>query len=104
MHTHKRLFHESPDEGKGHPFATSMGRSIAILIGAALAISVLSEILVSVTEAATKTLGLSELFVGLILIPIIGNAAENSTAVLMAMKNRMDLAVGIAVGSSIQVA
>jgi Ca2+:H+ antiporter len=105
MHTHKRLFHEDLQEGKeGHEPASSMGRSIAILIGAALAISVLSEILVSVTEAATKSLGLSELFVGLILIPIIGNAAENSTAVLMAMKNRMDLAVGIAVGSSIQVA
>jgi Ca2+:H+ antiporter len=48
--------------------------------------------------------GLSEIFVGLIVVPIIGNAAEHSSAVLMAMKNRMDLAVNIAVGSSAQVA
>jgi Ca2+:H+ antiporter len=51
-----------------------------------------------------KSIGLSEIFVGLILIPIVGNAAEHSSAILMAMKNRMDLAVGIAVGSSVQVA
>jgi Ca2+:H+ antiporter len=49
-------------------------------------------------------MGLSQLFVGLIFVPIIGNAAEHSTAVLMATKNRMDLAVSIAIGSSIQVA
>ena len=105
MHTHKRLFHEgATDSGESHVPRTSMKRSLFILIGAALAIAVVSEILVSATEEATKALGISELFAGLILIPIIGNAAENSTAVLMAMKNRMDLAVGIAVGSSIQVA
>ena len=49
-------------------------------------------------------IGLSEIFVGLIVVPIIGNAAEHSSAILMAMKNRMDLAVNIAVGSSAQVA
>ena len=58
----------------------------------------------SATEEAVKVLGLSEFFVGLILIPIIGNAAENSSAIIMAMRNRMDLALNIAVGSSIQVA
>jgi Ca2+:H+ antiporter len=81
-----------------------MRRSILVLAAAAGTIGVLSEILVSATEAAVKSLGFSEIFVGLIVIPIIGNAAENSSAILMAMKNRMDLAVGIAVGSSIQVA
>jgi Ca2+:H+ antiporter len=64
----------------------------------------MSEILVGSTEAAVASSGLSQVFVGLIVVPIIGNAAEHSSAVLMAMKNRMDLAVGIAVGSSIQVA
>jgi Ca2+:H+ antiporter len=49
-------------------------------------------------------MGLSEIFVGLIVVPIIGNAAEHSSAVMMALKNRMDLAVGIAIGSSTQVA
>jgi Ca2+:H+ antiporter len=64
----------------------------------------LSEILVGSTQEAIKHIGLSEVFVGLIVVPIIGNAAEHSSAILMAMKNRMDLAVSIAVGSSAQVA
>ena len=74
-----------------------------LLVSAAL-VGGLSEILVGSTEAAIQHLGMSELFVGLIIIPIIGNAAEHSSAVLMAMKGRMDLAVSIAVGSSEQVA
>jgi len=105
MYTHKRMFHDvNSSEGEQHTPTWSMRRSVLVLVGAALTIGVLSEILVSSTEEAVKSLGFSEMFVGLILIPIIGNAAENSSAVLMAMKNRMDLAVGIAVGSSIQVA
>ena len=75
-----------------------------MLVISAAAIGYLSELLVSSTEAATRQLGLSEVFVGLIVVPIIGNAAEHSSAVMMAMKNRMDLAVGISVGSSTQVA
>jgi Ca2+:H+ antiporter len=105
MYTHKRLFGETAVSAMHDDTAGwSLRRSVVILGAAALAIGVLSEILVSATEAAVKRMGLSELFVGLVLIPIIGNAAENSSAVLMAMKNRMDLAVGIAVGSSVQVA
>jgi len=105
MHTHKRLFHDSAtDKQEAHQSTWTLRRSIITLVVAALAIGLLSEILVSATEEAVKSLGLSEIFVGLILIPIIGNAAENSSAILMAMKGRMDLAVGIAVGSSIQVA
>jgi Ca2+:H+ antiporter len=64
----------------------------------------MSELLVGATEATVRTLGLSEFFVGLVLVPIIGNAAEHSSAVLMARKDRMDLAFSIAVGSSVQVA
>ncbi|HEY6089717.1 MAG TPA: calcium/proton exchanger [Gemmatimonadaceae bacterium] len=82
----------------------SSKKALGILLIAAGAIGVVAEILVSVTEATVKTLGLSEFFVGLILIPIIGNAAENSSAIIMAMRNRMDLALNIAIGSSIQVA
>ncbi|HUQ18142.1 MAG TPA: calcium/proton exchanger [Gemmatimonadaceae bacterium] len=105
MKTHKRLFHEAATEDHApHQSTWSLRRSIAVLIVAAVTVGVMSEILVGVTEEATKSLGLSEIFVGLIVIPIIGNAAENSSAVLMAMKNRMDLGVGIAVGSSVQVA
>jgi Ca2+:H+ antiporter len=82
----------------------SSKKAVTILLASAGAIGVLAEVLVSATEEAVKVLGLSEFFVGLILIPIIGNAAENSSAILMAIRNRMDLALNIAVGSSIQVA
>ena len=79
-------------------------RAVAVLLVSAGAVGWLSEILVGSTEEAIKHIGLSEMFVGLIVVPIIGNAAEHSSAVLMAMRNRMDLAVSIAVGSSAQVA
>lgn len=82
----------------------SSKKATIILVLAAAGIGVVAEVLVSATEETVKVLGFSELFVGLILIPIIGNAAENSSAILMALKNRMDLALNIAVGSSIQVA
>jgi Ca2+:H+ antiporter len=82
----------------------SSKKALGILVGAAITVGVVAEILVSATEEAVKVLGLSEFFVGMILIPIIGNAAENSSAILMALRNRMDLALNIAIGSSIQVA
>ncbi len=82
----------------------SSKKALVILVSAAAAIGVVAEVLVSVTEQAVKALGFSEFFVGLIIVPIIGNAAENSSAIIMAMRNRMDLALNIAVGSSIQVA
>jgi len=63
-----------------------------------------SELLVAGIESVTDVLGWSTFFIGIIIIPIIGNAAEHSTAVLMAWKNRMDLALEIAVGSSTQIA
>jgi len=82
----------------------SSKKAMLILLLSAGAIGVVAEVLVSATEEAVKVLGLSEFFVGLILIPIIGNAAENSSAIIMAMRNRMDLALNIAIGSSVQVA
>jgi Ca2+:H+ antiporter len=64
----------------------------------------MSEFLVGAVEHTARTLGMTDVFVGVILVAIIGNAAEHSTAVLMALKNQMDLAINIAVGSSIQIA
>jgi Ca2+:H+ antiporter len=105
MWTHKAVFNEGGDVAHHEsPPEWSLRKSIVVLVVVAAAIGVLSEFLVASTEEAVKSLGLSQIFVGLILIPIIGNAAEHSSAVMMAMKNRMDLAVGIAAGSSIQVA
>jgi Ca2+:H+ antiporter len=64
----------------------------------------MSEILVGAVEATSVALGMNHVFVGVIVVAIVGNAAEHSTAVLMAMKNQMDLAVGIAIGSALQIA
>lgn len=105
MGTHKAVFNEGSDVSSHEsPPTWSLKKAILVLIAAAGTIGVLSEFLVGSTEEAVKELGLSQIFVGLILIPIIGNAAEHSSAVMMAMKNRMDLAVSISVGSAIQVA
>ncbi len=64
----------------------------------------MAEILVHSVEHAARTLGMTEVFVGVILVAIIGNAAEHSTAIIVAMKGKMDLAINIAVGSSLQIA
>ena len=77
---------------------------IFILLVVTLAVAVESELLVDSLEVATTSLGLSALFTGVILLPIIGNAAEHATAVTVAMKNKMDLSVSVAVGSSMQIA
>ncbi len=77
---------------------------VFILLVVTLGVAIESELLVDSLEEATKTLGLTFLFTGVILIPIIGNAAEHATAVTVAIKNKMDLSVSVAVGSSLQIA
>jgi Ca2+:H+ antiporter len=67
-------------------------------------VGLVSEYLVGSVEAARTQLGFTEVFVGVIVVAIIGNAAEHSSAVLMALKNKMDLSLGIAIGSSLQIA
>jgi Ca2+:H+ antiporter len=79
-------------------------RSAAVLAGATAAIAWMSEILVGAIEPAAHELGLSNMFVGVFLVAILGNAAEHATAVSAAMKDRMDLSLSIAIGSSVQVA
>ncbi len=77
---------------------------LGVLLAATLAVAVESELLVGSLEVATEQLGLTPLFTGVILLPIIGNAAEHTTAVTVAMKDKMDLSVSVAVGSSLQIA
>lgn len=74
------------------------------LVLATILIGVLSEILVAQIDATKQALGFSELFLGVVVVAIIGNAAEHASAVFMAMENKMDLALGIAIGSSAQIA
>jgi Ca2+:H+ antiporter len=81
-----------------------VSKSLFVLIIATFLVALMSEFLVGAVEAARATLGLTEVFVGVIVIAVIGNAAEHSTAVLMAMRNKIGLSLGIAVGSSLQIA
>jgi Ca2+:H+ antiporter len=106
--THRELYaggghgraHDMEEAGVG----SSTGKAIGLLVVATAGVAVMAELLVAAAEATAEQLGWSEVFVGVILVAIIGNAAEHSTAVIMAAKNKMDTAVNIAVGSSIQIA
>ncbi|WP_414530821.1 calcium/proton exchanger [Nodularia chucula] len=75
-----------------------------VLLVCTLLVALESELLVGSLEVATSQLGLTSLFTGVILVPIVGNAAEHATAVTVAMKNKMDLSISVAVGSSLQIA
>lgn len=101
FYTHKDIYavkHEEEGTAKW-----SLNKAIMVLIGATVFIGIESEFFVSAVEPMTQAIGLSEFFVGIIVVPIIGNAAEHSTAVVMAYKNKMDVAVEIAIGSSLQI-
>jgi len=102
LKTHKRLIGGEPHPLEGEPW--SIGRAVLVLAIATVGVAIMSEILVHATEAVTASLGLSQIFLGLIIIPLIGNAAEHATAVLVARKGQMDLALQIALGSSTQIA
>jgi Ca2+:H+ antiporter len=108
LRTHHHLY-TGGDEGSDCEEAIgthgwSRSRSIIVLLVATGLVALMSEFLVGAVETTSHTLGLTEVFVGVILVAIIGNAAEHSTAVLMALKNKMDLALNIAIGSSMQIA
>ena len=105
LRTHRHLFageaHNASDLGE-QPW--TRGASITVLSVVTCLVALMSEILVGALEPAAQQLGLTQVFVGVILVALVGNAAEHSTAVMVAMKNKMDLAYGIAVGSSLQIA
>lgn len=106
--THKQLFTGSRGQvalvEEEHKEPWSVGKSVAVLAGATALIAWISEMLVGSVEHAAESFGMSSVFVGVIIVAIVGNAAEHSTAVLVARKDRMDLSLGIALGSSLQIA
>jgi Ca2+:H+ antiporter len=104
LKTHSQLFVGGEDEPLDPAHAWSRKKSIIVLVLATIAVAIMSEFLVSSVDAAREKLGFSEVFVGIIVVAIVGNAAEHSTAVVVALKNKMDLSLGIAVGSSLQIA
>ena len=102
LRTHRSLFSGDP-----HPTAERLWKpvvAVLVLAAATAGVAVQSEILVHAVQGVTATMGLSETFLGLIVIPLIGNAAEHATAVVVARKGQMDLSLQIALGSSTQVA
>lgn len=106
MKTHIHLYDAGiaaiEEENSGHK--VNIWLWVAVLAAATVTVAYESELLVESLESATATLGLTALFTGVILLPIIGNAAEHTTAVTVAMKNKMELSVSVAVGSSLQIA
>ena len=101
--THPSLFAGShvPDDGASH---TPVSRAASVLAAATVGIAWMSEIMVGAIEPAAHELGLNDIFVGVFVVAILGNAAEHATAVSAALKDRMDLSLSIAIGSSVQVA
>jgi len=104
LKTHRDLFNPPYAEEEEDGFGWSVRRSVGMLAIAGVAVGVMSEILVGSISEASESVGLSEFFIGVIVVAIVGNAAEHWVAVLVALKNKMDLAVNIAIGSSAQIA
>jgi Ca2+:H+ antiporter len=104
LRTHKDLFNPPYAEEEEEGFGWSVRRSVLMLFIAGIAVGAMSEILVGSISEASESIGLSEFFIGVIVVAIVGNAAEHWVAVLVARKDKMDLAVNISIGSSAQIA
>jgi Ca2+:H+ antiporter len=107
LKSHRHLFKPEVEPATSHHGGGpgwSVARSVGTLLAAAVGVAVIAEFLVGAVEAAGATLGLGDVFMGVVVLALVGNAAENSTAIQMAMRNQMDLALAIAVGSSMQIA
>ena len=105
LKTHRHLYlGENSNTLEEDDWPWSKRAAMIVLALATIATGVMSEVLVGALEPAAESLGMTRIFVGVILVALVGNAAEHSTAVLVAMKNQMDLAFSIAVGSSLQIA
>ena len=104
LRTHRAVFNPYGGQAEEEAHEWPLRRAAIYLALAAVAVGVMSEILVGSISEASKEIGLSEFFVGVFVVAIVGNAAEHWVAVLVAMKDKMDLAVNIAIGSSAQIA
>jgi Ca2+:H+ antiporter len=103
LRTHRHLYGIDALE---HPKSSrrSVKPALVLLLGATAGVAVMSELLVGAVTDAADALGMSHLFVGVIVVALVGNAAEHYSAVVMAARNQMDASISIAVGSSIQIA
>jgi Ca2+:H+ antiporter len=101
--THRDLFAPGKEHADGARGGWSLGRAVLTLAGAGVYVGVMSDILVGSIEHASRDIGLSQFFIGAFVVAIVGNAAEHYVAVVVAVKDKMDLAVNIAIGSAAQV-
>jgi Ca2+:H+ antiporter len=108
LKTHPKAFASVENEGDGTPHHEGepwgMPRAIGSLLGASVLAAWMSEILVGAAEGTGKALGMTDVFIGIVFLAIVGGAAESGSAIAVARKNKVDLSVGIALGSSIQIA
>lgn len=106
LRTHSTAFasSESAAESDHHEEHWSVARAVITLLTASVFAAWMSEILVGAAEETGKALGMSQVFIGIVFVAIVGGAAESGSAIAMARKNKMDLSVGIALGSCIQIA
>jgi Ca2+:H+ antiporter len=107
LKTHPKFFasrNRPPKDGHAAGPGWSRGAALAVLVGASVGLAFASETLVGSVEETAKSLGLSKAFIGIILLSVIGGSAECYAAVSMAAKNQLDLTMGIAVGSGLQIA
>jgi len=104
--THRNVFgpEEQAEHGKDSPGTWSLWQGLAVLAAATVAVAFEAELISGALEATSHTLGLTEFFLGIMVLPLIGNAAEYFAAVYFARQDRMDLVITIAVGSTIQIA
>jgi Ca2+:H+ antiporter len=107
LKTHPDAFASVAPEGESshdHGKAWSVPRAVSTLVAASVLAAWMSEVLVGAADATGKALGMSQVFIGIVFLAIVGGAAESGSAIAVARKNKMDLTVGIALGSSIQIA
>jgi Ca2+:H+ antiporter len=104
LRSHRALFNPTSEAEEHVDEPWTVKKSVITLAAAGVAVGVMSEILVGSITEASETIGLSEFFVGLIIVAIVGNAAEHWVAIYFAARDKMDLAVNIAIGSSAQIA
>ena len=105
--THRGVYQHNEDHGGAHEEEEpewGKGKAITVLLLATIAVAYVSENLVHTFEVVAESFGWTDLFIGVIIVAIVGNAAEHASAIVMAFKNKMDVAVEIAIGSTLQVA
>jgi Ca2+:H+ antiporter len=101
LHTHRQLYGPSTEHRVA---ATPLWKPVTVLVAATVGVAFVSEVLVDAVGETARTFGMTETFVGVIIVALVGNAAEHFSAVTLAMDDKMDAAIGIAVGSSTQIA